>query len=728
MTSNLRLSATAAEPAPASSRELRVEPGAWGCFVSVAAAVAEGRDGDRIVITAGTYAENVVVPNSVTLTAEGSAVLVAHRGVTLTLSAEASVTGLAVRGGDAAEPAVLVSGGRPRLESCEITGSHAGGIVVEGGASPSIVGCAITAAGFGVTIRDGAGGHLDSCTVTGRHGGILLTSRADPEVTGCTVTRGEGNGIYVTGGARGTFVACTVTDTAQPGIAIDGGADPVLRGCQVRGGDSYGIWVDEDALGLIEDCKISDTQGYGLYVTRGGSPTVRATSVTGARQGGIAVTGGRGTFDDCLVRGIGGTGITIGPHGDPAIRRAVISDVGGHGIDVAADGRGTFDDCVVSRVAEGGHGVRIEGHPLLRRCTISELSGAGVFLTTSGRGQIEDCLITGTGQAAVCLHGGTDGTNRYSARFGALLEPIGAASAASYTAPADAADTPAAAEAPVTEEEPQSELDRLLAELAELIGLDRVKLEVGDLVKLVMVSKQRERAGLPAPPLSRHLVFAGNPGTGKTTVARLYGRILAALGVLTKGHLVEVSRVDLVGEYVGHTAPKTQAAFERARGGVLFIDEAYMLSAGGDEFGREAIGTLVKLMEDHRDEVIVVVAGYLGEMERFLAVNPGLASRFTRTITFEDYSSEDLVTIITGQASRLRYEFAAGCFEALLTHFAAIPRDRNFGNARSARVALERMIQRQARRMALLTEPTRDQLVELLPEDIPADDPVRPVR
>lgn len=709
MTSNLRLS-------PAEARTLRVEPGGWGCFASISAAVAEAGDGDRIVVTSGTYTENVVIQHSVALQAEGQAVLLAHRGVTLTLAADSAVTGLAVRGGDPAEPAVLIDGGRPRLDSCEITGAHAGGLVVAGGAAPLVVGCTIDAAGFAVTVRDGTGGHIDACTITGRHGGVLLTARADPEITGCTVHRGEGNGIYVTGGARGTFVDCRVHDAAQPGIAIDGGADPVLRDCQVIGGDSYGIWVDEDATGLVENCRISDTRGFGIQVTRGAAPTVRATSVTGSREGGIAVAGAGGAFDDCLVRAVGGPGFAVGAQGDPTVRRAVVSDVAGHGIDVAAGGGGTFDDCVVSRVAEGAHGVRISGRPQLNRCTVSELPGAGIFVTTAGGGRLTDCLITGTGQAAVCLHGGTDGKNRYTAHLGSLPS-TGPELAVTPPPPVAPASPPADPEV-----EAPSELDRLLAELGGLIGLERVKLEVGDLVKLVMVSKQRERAGLPAPPLSRHLVFAGNPGTGKTTVARLYGEILAALGVLTKGHLVEVSRVDLVGEYVGHTAPKTQAAFERARGGVLFIDEAYMLSSGGDEFGREAIGTLVKLMEDHRDEVIVVVAGYVGEMERFMAVNPGLASRFTRTITFDDYSDADLVQIITGQAERLHYEFSPACLETLPTYFSAIPRDRNFGNARTARVALEHMIQRQARRMAALPDPTRDQLVELHPEDLPIDD------
>ncbi|MCE7080521.1 AAA family ATPase [Streptomyces sp. ST2-7A] len=231
----------------------------------------------------------------------------------------------------------------------------------------------------------------------------------------------------------------------------------------------------------------------------------------------------------------------------------------------------------------------------------------------------------------------------------------------------------------------------------------------------------RQDAGLPAPPLSRHLVFAGNPGTGKTTVARLYGRLLKALGLLERGHLVEVDRSALVGEYVGHTGPKTTEAFLRARGGVLFIDEAYALVPAGmsNDFGGEAVATLVKLMEDHRDEVVVIAAGYPGDMARFINSNPGLSSRFTRTLLFTDYTADQLVDIVEHHAGRHRYDLSPAAREALRGYMDTIPRNEQFGNGRTARQVFQAMTERQAIRMSELSAPGADTLTVLDVADIP---------
>ncbi|WP_241265858.1 AAA family ATPase, partial [Streptomyces boncukensis] len=292
--------------------------------------------------------------------------------------------------------------------------------------------------------------------------------------------------------------------------------------------------------------------------------------------------------------------------------------------------------------------------------------------------------------------------------------------AAPGTAPAGA--PPAAAAAAAADAAPARPSKEVLGELDALVGLESVKREVRALTDMIEVGRRRQRAGLKAASVRRHLVFTGSPGTGKTTVARLYGEILRSLGVLEHGHLVEVSRVDLVGEHIGSTAIRTQEAFERARGGVLFIDEAYALSPedSGRDFGREAIDTLVKLMEDHRDEVVVIAAGYTAEMERFLAVNPGVASRFSRTITFGDYAPGELLRIVEQQADEQEYQLAGGAREALLDHFAALPKGPSFGNGRTARQTFEAMVERHAGRVAQLPDPTTDDLTLLYAEDLPS--------
>ena len=213
----------------------------------------------------------------------------------------------------------------------------------------------------------------------------------------------------------------------------------------------------------------------------------------------------------------------------------------------------------------------------------------------------------------------------------------------------------------------------------------------------------RRAAGLPVSQVSRHLVFTGNPGTGKTMVARLLGQLYAAIGVLGTGQLVEVTRSDLVAGYVGHTAIKTTEAVKRALGGILFIDEAYALTrsagSGQVDFGQEAVDTLVKLMEDHRDELVLIVAGYGEEMAQFISANPGLPSRFPRTIHFPDYSTDELLSIFKGMCERDRYEVSADALDGLRRYLERLPRTREFGNGRLVRNLFEAALSRQASRV-----------------------------
>jgi adenylate kinase family enzyme len=267
-----------------------------------------------------------------------------------------------------------------------------------------------------------------------------------------------------------------------------------------------------------------------------------------------------------------------------------------------------------------------------------------------------------------------------------------------------------------TPAEPARSLDELLAELDELVGLAEVKAEVHAQAQLLRVAGLRRDAGLRTADITRHLVFVGNPGTGKTTVARLVAEVYRATGVLPKGHLVEVDRSELVAGYVGQTAIKTAQVIDSAVGGVLFIDEAYALA--DDDFGSEAVETLVKGMEDHREDLVVIVAGYPAPMEQFVAVNPGLRSRFRKTITFADYSTDELVAIFDQMAAKADYTPSEECRGRLFDLALVEEKDEGFGNARWVRGRLETAMVNAAWRLRDVASPTVEQLRRLEAADL----------
>ncbi|WP_394435949.1 right-handed parallel beta-helix repeat-containing protein [Streptomyces sp. SGAir0957] len=682
-----------------------------------------------------------------------------------------SASGIEVRGG-----------ARPTVRRCTVDNPAGIGIAVLDGGGGVFEECEVVAAGqAGVAVRGGAHPRLERCRVhhtsgsglsaTGEHTGL--------EAVGCEIYEVKGSGVQVTGRAAAHLTDCDVHRTTADGVTLDTDAVLTLADCRIHDvpenaidlrsrsvltltrstvrqfgrnglsvwdpgtrvdanqceihdstGDYPAVWVSDGATAVLDACRVHDVPDALFVLDRGSRVDVVDSDLFQVRNTAVSVSdGATAQLDDCRIREAA-TGAWFRDHGSG----------------------GTLANCTVDTVQTGVI-VTKGADPTIERCTIASPAEAGFYVSAGGRGSLTGCRVTGSGgygfhvidgcrttlkkcRTERCARGGYE-----FAEDGPLVEectsdesggvrPGGAASAAAESAVQTATQTvgllgtvpdqrPAApaAEAP----KPARTSKDVLSELDALVGLEDVKREVRALTDMIEVGRRRQEAGLKAASVRRHLVFTGSPGTGKTTVARLYGEILAGLGVLEQGHLVEVSRVDLVGEHIGSTAIRTQEAFQKAHGGVLFIDEAYALSPedSGRDFGREAIDTLVKLMEDQRDAVVVIVAGYTAEMERFLSVNPGVASRFSRTITFSDYVPEELLRIVEQQAEEHEYRLAPGTPEALLKYFTALPKGPAFGNGRTARQTFESMVERHAGRVAQVDEPSTEELTLLYPDDLP---------
>ena len=304
---------------------------------------------------------------------------------------------------------------------------------------------------------------------------------------------------------------------------------------------------------------------------------------------------------------------------------------------------------------------------------------------------------------------------------GGTVGPTSDESKKKTAGPAAADGVPLADETEQSEETPAESIDALKEELNGYIGLEQVKKEVNDLINLVSVCRMRKAHDLPTAELSLHMVFSGNPGTGKTMMARMMARIYKSLGILSKGQLVEVDRSGLVAGYVGQTAIKTGEAVKKALGGVLFIDEAYTLNGKGEnDFGQEAIDTLLKAMEDHREDLVVIVAGYTELMKDFIDSNPGLESRFNRYLYFEDYSVDEMLDIFEMRCKSDRYELEEKARDALRVYFLTktLEDASGFGNARGVRNTFEKVLIHQANRLAEMEKVELQDLLTLKEEDV----------
>ncbi|MET9467587.1 right-handed parallel beta-helix repeat-containing protein [Streptomyces sp. NPDC006544] len=665
----------------------------------------------------------------------------------------------------------VLDGGGGVFEECEVVAAGQAGISVRGGGHPRLERCRIhhaTGTGIGVT-GEGSGLEALGCEVYEIKGaGVQVAARATAVLTDCAVHRTSADGVTLDTDAVLTLDGCDIHDIPENAVDLrsrsvltlsrttvrrfgrnglsvwDPGTRVVADACEIHDstGDYPAVWISDGASASLDSCRVHDVPDALFVLDRGSRADVVDSDLSQVRNTAVSVSdGATAQLDDCRIReaatgawfrdhGSGGTlancsidsvqtGVIVTKGADPVLERCTVTSPAEAGFYVSAGGRGTFTACRVTGSAGFGFHVIDGCRTTLNRCH-TERSARGGYEFAEDGPVAEDCTSDESGPR-LAAHSAS-GAASAGERAGIRTVP-----SAQSPAAARSATGPVPAQRPADEADPAAGpaagrgSGEVLGQLDALVGLDSVKREVRALTDMIEVGRRRQQAGLKAASVRRHLVFTGSPGTGKTTVARLYGEILASLGVLERGHLVEVSRVDLVGEHIGSTAIRTQEAFDRARGGVLFIDEAYALAPedSGRDFGREAIDTLVKLMEDHRDAVVVIVAGYTAEMDRFLTVNPGVASRFSRTITFGDYGPQELLRIVEQQTEEHEYRLGEKTAEALLRYFTDLPKGPAFGNGRTARQTFESMVERHAGRVAQLSEPSTDDLTLLFPEDLP---------
>ena len=724
---------------------VRIEPAAGTALTLLASAtveglILEGQDGSAPAVLIGAGQGEltdcrIVTRSSVGIEVRGGAGPFAVRRCTVD-----NPGGLGIRIADgsaalfeeceilgAAQAGVVVrTGATARLERCRVHHTTGAGLVLTGeGSAVDAVGCEFSEInGNGIQAEDRSVGRLADCAVHRvTDNGLALDSEARLELAGSRIHDVPENAADLRGRSTLLLERTVLRSFGKNGLSVwDAGSEVEATGCEVRDstGDYPAVWVIDGARVKLTDCRVHDVPDALFVLDRGSAAEAVDCSFTQVRKTAVSVSGGaslrmdRGRIQDANV------GLWFRDH----------------------DSGGLLTGCEIADVATGAI-VTKGADPVLRDCGVRGSTEASFYVSTSGRGTFEDCTaVQGKGFGFHVIDGCRTVLTRCRAEQNArggfefsepgpvvdgcvsddvkhpAAEPLRATSTASAWRDAAPA-SPAATTVPARVPEPRTATiaplpdcrpaEESLAELDSLIGLDTVKQEVRTLIDLISVGRRRQQAGLKAPSLRRHLVFTGSPGTGKTTVARL----------------------DLVGEHVGSTAQRTAEVFQRSLGGVLFIDEAYALAPedGGRDFGREAIDTLVKLMEDHREEVVVIVAGYTTEMERFLSSNPGVASRFSRTVTFSDYSAGELLEITRRQAGEHEYELSDDTAAALLEHYDALPKGPSFGNGRTARQVFETMVERHAVRVAQLAELTTEQLQLLLPEDLPvrAGSAVRPV-
>lgn len=723
----------------------------------------------EVLLEPGTYRGDLVMRGDVLLAPArgiGTVVIEAASATALTCYGRATVSGVEIKG------EVHVNYGHLTVTQCGIQSPTkigiagqsstvsvldsrflGGGLVMLQRSAAKLVRCRIQGADIAVLLKGShaavANSIIEDCQV-----GIVADEQADLDVAATRIDRIHTNGVVVDGASRGVVNGSDIS-RVDNGVKLGGTGRIVVRDTSIADCGN-GVLCQEDATAELTGVRVSRVRGNAVFLSTTAPATVERLTVREAYTG-LHMKGGRATLLGLDVEQVTDAGIALAEgsvttlHSSRVRDAATGIDVHGFltscevdgafaaecavGVQVAMSARLTWTNGTAEKCVNAGLAVKDRAEAQVRRVRIAGARGPGIEVAEASRAVVADCAVTGAAGPGVSVSDRSRATVDRCDLTGNSGPPLECDATSNVmgghaddvvmkeAAGEGAAETGRAALGSTAKVTPPSGRSReeLMAELDGLVGLAQVKDQVTRQIRAVEVELRRKESGLKVSATSRHLVFAGPPGTGKTTVARLYAQLLAALSAVRRGQLVEVSRSDLVEQWVGWSARSTRAIVEKALGGVLFIDEAYSLSSqnisGGHDFGSEVIDELVLQMENHREDLVVIVAGYADRMETFMTSNPGLATRFPRTITFPYYSADEVVEILRRDAQRRDYVFTGPAIRGLARWVNDHPKVRD---GRAARNLLDRLREHQEGRLG--AEPSREEMQTFTVEDIEALD------
>ncbi|MCG7344045.1 right-handed parallel beta-helix repeat-containing protein [Sporosarcina sp. ACRSL] len=606
--------------------------------------------------------------------------------------------------------------GRGRFEECNIHSNKFPNINIESEANPAIKESRIyNSEQSGIIIHNKGFGSITNCEISDNtYSNIVISTEANPEIIGSMISNSEKNGILVSDKGLGSIKDCEISGNTFSNVVISNESNPIIKNCQIYSSKENGVWIKENGRGRIEKCMIHSNNLDNMEIETMANPKIRDSKIYNSEQCGIFVHDkGMGTIENCEISGNNFSNVVLAAEANPVVQNCQIHASEQSGVWVKQEGRGSFEDCEIHSNKHANIEIVTKGDPEFTNCKIFNSDSYGILVKDEGRGTIDNCEFYGNSEQDIYI---TDDSN---------LKVI--ESMKRKTKEQDIAEPASTGEA--SSSQPSEDLESVLAELHTLIGMENIKEDIQKTIDFIRFNKELAGFGIESNTIevaAAHTVLYGNPGTGKTTVAKLLGKLYKAMGLLAEGHVVEVNREKLVGEFIGQTAPKTQAKIDEAIGGVLFIDEAYSLTNKGTDrdFGPEVIEVLLEQMENRKGEFIVVVAGYDKEMQQFLEANPGLQSRFTQHFHLQDYTPDEMLDIARKMVKEKQRTLSIDAEELLTKHFTALwrKRDRFFSNARTVRNYIDEMLQAQAQRCMRTPQEqwTKEFLLTLTAEDVQA--------